>query len=85
MPTRYTQEGMDRVMRQIRKTRGLSVKVAQACGVSRAAVYQWRRVPPAWVQTVAPIVGLTPEEIRPDIFKPRRAKQQKGLAHGKAS
>jgi Putative antitoxin of bacterial toxin-antitoxin system, YdaS/YdaT len=64
---------LDKTMTKIRTTRGLSAEVAKACGVHRAAVYQWKRVPPQWVNTVSKVLGITPERIRPDIFKRRRA------------
>jgi len=62
-------DGMDDVVRSIRETRGLSVQIAKACGIERAAVYQWRRVPPHWVNEVAKITKLSPKKIRPDIFR----------------
>ena len=60
---------LDRAVTKIRSTRGLSVKVAKACGIERAAVYQWTKVPVERVHTVAKLIGLTPQQIRPDIFK----------------
>jgi hypothetical protein len=65
---------MDKAIQKIRNTRGLSVKVAQACGggITRMAVYQWTRVPIERVHDVAEVIGMTPEQIRPDIFKPKR-------------
>ena len=68
----YTQAGMDRVMQQIRSTRGLSVRIADACGISRAAIYQWRRVPANRAHTVAELTGWPVERIRPDIFAPKK-------------
>ena len=61
----------DKTMAYIRSVRGMSVKVANACEIDRAAVYQWVRVPVERVHTVAKVTGLTPEKIRPDIFKRR--------------
>lgn len=54
----------------IKAERGMSVKIAKALKIQKAAVYQWRKVPPARVQTVSPIMGREwpPERIRPDIF-----------------
>jgi pyruvate kinase len=63
--TRYNSEGMD--------TRGQSTEIARALGIERAAVYQWKRVPPHWVQDVSRIIGVPPEKIRPDIFVKRRS------------
>lgn len=60
---------MDPVVVQIRNTRGLSSEIARALGIERAAVYQWKRVPPHWVNDVSKIIKLPPKRIRPDIFK----------------
>lgn len=53
---------------KIRNTRGLAVRVAEACGIKRTAVYQWTRVPPERVLIVAPLLDMTPRQIRPDIY-----------------
>jgi pyruvate kinase len=74
MATRYSHEGMDKVVKDIRDTRGLSTKIARALGIERAAVYQWKRVPPHWVIDVSKIIGVPPEKVRPDIFGKRRTK-----------
>jgi hypothetical protein len=63
---------LDKAMTKIRTTRGLSTEVARACGVHRAAVYQWKRVPPQWVNIVAGVIDMAPSSIRPDIFKKTR-------------
>lgn len=62
---------LDKVMAYIRNTRGMSVRVAEACGIERAAVYQWTQVPIERVHQVAKVIKMTPEKIRPDIFKRR--------------
>ena len=64
---------LDKACSKIRKTRGLSVKVAAACRISRMAVYQWTRVPVGQVHVVAPLIEMTPQQIRPDVFKPYRS------------
>lgn len=69
MPRQPQHDGLDETVRTIRTTRGLPAIIARACGCSRQAVYQWRRVPPHWVQTVARILEEQPERIRPDIFR----------------
>ena len=65
----------DKICVRIHATRGLSAKIARALGTHRSAVYQWKRVPAERVQLVADIMGLTPEQIRPDIFKSRKPKK----------
>ena len=74
MPEKLKHE--DRAIRKIRTERGLSVKVAKACGIERAAVYQWKKVPATQVHTVAAVLDWTPEQIRPDIFKPKPRKRK---------
>jgi hypothetical protein len=59
----------DEVCHYINWKRGMSAKVAIACGVTRQNVYQWKRVPAIHVVTVAQILDITPNQIRPDIFR----------------
>jgi transcriptional regulator with XRE-family HTH domain len=63
---------MDKIVERIRKERGLSVRVAEACGIKRTAVYQWEQVPLSRVHVVAEVLGIKPEQVRPDFFKPAR-------------
>jgi len=62
----------DPVMRRIYLQRGLALQIAEKLGISYQAVQKWKRVPPEHVMTLAPILKMTPEQIRPDIFKPRK-------------
>lgn len=62
----------DKAIELIRAERGLAVRVAEACGIDRAAVYQWERVPIARVYEVAELLGMSVEDIRPDIFRKAR-------------
>jgi hypothetical protein len=48
------------------------VRVAEACGIKRTAVYQWEQVPLSRVHVVAEVLGIKPEQVRPDFFKPAR-------------
>ncbi|MES2695100.1 MAG: YdaS family helix-turn-helix protein [Verrucomicrobiota bacterium] len=57
------------VMADILKTRGLASRIAEECGIQRQAVYQWKRVPIERVHQIAPLVGMSPTKLRPDIFK----------------
>jgi hypothetical protein len=59
----------DAAIAKIRATRGMSVRIAEALKIRKAAVYQWRRVPPSRVYRVAEIIDMPPEKIRPDIFQ----------------
>jgi hypothetical protein len=58
----------DEIIHYLRFKRGLRAKVARACGIRRAAVYQWNRVPPRHAHTVAQLLGVEVENVRPDIF-----------------
>jgi len=62
----------DRVMRRIYAERGLATRLAGELGLSNQAVQQWKRVPPEHVQSVAAILDMSPEDIRPDIFRPKK-------------
>lgn len=62
---------MDKVVAYIRSVRGMPTRIAKACGIERSAVYQWTHVPVERVHTVAKVIKMTPEQIRPDIFKRR--------------
>jgi DNA-binding transcriptional regulator YdaS (Cro superfamily) len=59
---------LDPAVAKIRAERGLSTKIAALCNVSRQAVSDWRRVPPNYVLRIAPLIGMTPQAIRPDVF-----------------
>jgi Putative antitoxin of bacterial toxin-antitoxin system, YdaS/YdaT len=61
----------DKIMTRIFSEWGLSLKVAKACGVTRGAVNQWKRVPTDHMHAVADLIGMRPEDIRPDIFRHR--------------
>jgi hypothetical protein len=63
---------LDAACRKIRSERGLSVKVAKRCKIERAAVYQWLKVPVHRVHQIADLIEMTPEQIRPDVFKRAR-------------
>jgi lambda repressor-like predicted transcriptional regulator len=65
----------DKIIQQILAERGMAVRVAKACGIDRAAVYQWQRVPVARVHEVAELLDMSPEEIRPDIFRKKARKK----------
>ena len=58
----------DEIMHYLKFKRGLRTRVARACGIHRAAVYQWTRVPPQHAHTVAQILDVDVKYIRPDIF-----------------
>jgi len=59
----------DKIVAKIFATYGLRAKIADACGIRYQAVSAWKRVPPHWVHIVAKELDMTPEQIRPDIFR----------------
>jgi hypothetical protein len=59
----------DAVMRLIFSQPGFAMVVAKQLGVTHQNVSQWNRVPPHHVQTVAELLDMSPEQVRPDIFK----------------
>jgi hypothetical protein len=62
---------LDAAIAKIRANRGLSVQIAKALKIRKAAVYQWRQVPGTRVLDIAKIIDMPPEKIRPDIFRKR--------------
>jgi DNA-binding transcriptional regulator YdaS (Cro superfamily) len=67
----------DKICARIHATRGLSAEIARACGLHRSAVYQWKQVPPQRVLLVAELLNLSPEQLRPDVFKKRSVAKKK--------
>lgn len=49
--------------------RGATKRLARELGISTAAVSQWERVPRDRVVEVAAILGVSPEELRPDLYR----------------
>jgi hypothetical protein len=58
----------DHVMRLIFSKPGFAKVVAAHVGLTLQAVAAWDRVPAKYVQAVSQLVGIEPEQIRPDIF-----------------
>lgn len=48
-------------------------ELARRLGITRHAVYQWRRVPIERVAEVSRITGIPRSELRPDIFDANEA------------
>lgn len=57
----------DPALEAILGQRGAVTRIAQGLGISTAAVSQWRRVPDDRVLEVARILGVTPQDVRPDL------------------
>lgn len=58
----------DDVLDRVFSQRMAVTRVAKAVGISTAAVSQWKRVPKDHVQIVADTLGVSPTELRPDLF-----------------
>ena len=59
-------------MRMIFDRLGFASEIARHLGVTPQSVSLWTQVPVRHVHAIAPLIGMTPEEIRPDIFKPTK-------------
>lgn len=59
-----TKTGMEAVRENVRSL----AKLAQELGITRGAVSQWERVPAERLFEVSRITGLSPEQLRPDLF-----------------
>lgn len=64
---------MDKLTAWIKSGRGRLAQLATACGITHAAVWQWKQVPAERVLTVERVTGIPKEELRPDIFSPESA------------
>ena len=62
----------DEIMRMIFSKPGFAAVIAKALGVSPQSVSAWNKIPAQFVLDIAPLIEMTPEEIRPDVFKKRR-------------
>lgn len=58
----------DAVLTQIMMRRNANKLISEACGLSTAAVSQWKRVPRKHVETVSSVSGVPPYELRPDLY-----------------
>lgn len=61
----------DDVLNEIMVRRGANKAISEACGLSSAAVSQWKRVPKKHVEIVAKVTGVAASKLRPDLL-PRR-------------
>lgn len=49
------------------------VSLSRELGIKHTALYSWKRVPAERVRDISRITGLSPNDIRPDIFGARKA------------
>jgi len=58
----------DDVMKMVYSRPGFGMRIAEHLGLSYQVVSAWKRVPAHHVMTLAPMLELSPEQIRPDVF-----------------
>jgi pyruvate kinase len=63
----------DQCLDRLMQIRGATKRLAEGLGISTAAVSQWERVPRDRVVQAAAILGVSPEELRPDLYEPAEA------------
>jgi pyruvate kinase len=61
----------DHCFDRLMQIRGATKRLADGLGISAAAVSQWERVPRERVVKAARILGVRPEDLRPDIYGAR--------------
>lgn len=54
----------------IKETRGLAVKVGKELGITRSAVWMWKRVPPEHAVKVGRMLKIPVHKVCPGIFPP---------------
>jgi len=59
---------MEHLKTWIAGERGRLTRLAEACGITHSAIYQWENVPAEHVRKVADFTGLDPVTLRPDLF-----------------
>lgn len=58
-------------LREIRDTPGMSVKIADALGITRQAVSDWDKIPLGRLLEVEQITKIPRERLMPEIFRQR--------------
>jgi hypothetical protein len=64
--------GGNPVLQTIQNERGFAAKLAEHLGITRSAVWMWRRVPPRHALAVAKLMKLHPHRVCPEIYPPPR-------------
>jgi pyruvate kinase len=58
----------DQYLDRCLQMRGATKRLAEGLGISTAAISQWPRVPKDRVEDAAKILGVKPEDLRPDLY-----------------
>jgi pyruvate kinase len=59
----------DQCLERLMQIRGATKRLADGLGISTAAVSQWDRVPRDRVVRAAAILGVSPADLRPDLYQ----------------
>lgn len=59
----------DPILEKLLSVRLAGTRIAEAAGISTAAVSQWRRVPVRHLDAVAKVTGIPASDLRPDTIK----------------
>jgi DNA-binding transcriptional regulator YdaS (Cro superfamily) len=61
---------LDPGIRKLREAKAFPV-ISEQLGIARTAPYDWKRVPAKRVLAISRITGLSPHELRPDLYPKR--------------
>ncbi|WP_390670877.1 YdaS family helix-turn-helix protein [Gluconacetobacter entanii] len=61
---------MNEIVRKAVNAAGGPTIVAKRLGIKVPSIYSWSRIPAEHVLTIARLSGMSPHEIRPDVFGP---------------
>lgn len=59
---------MDKLRAYLKANRGKAIELARHLGLSPSTVSQWQDVPPEHVRKISDFTGLSPSELRPDLY-----------------
>jgi hypothetical protein len=62
-------------MKMVFSKPGLATVIARHLGCTHANVAAWNKVPAHHVMDIAPLIEMSPEQIRPDIFGSKRKRR----------
>ena len=63
---------LDKICTKSAPSAGCPLKLREPAALAGRRSDGWKQVPPAQVITVAGVMGLTPEQIRPDVFRAKK-------------
>jgi hypothetical protein len=64
-----TKKKIDPAIAKIRGMRSMAVRIAEAFKIDKSDLYQWKHVAAERVLEVSELIGMPPEQIRPDVSK----------------